>query len=732
MRQLSRIVTAILILVVCPVVVLAQSTQSDATVSVPRLITITGVFRPADGQPLNAVETVTLSVYAEAEGGAPVWQETQTVTVEDRGRYSVLLGASRPDGIPADVFTSSPAHWLGTRLERPGEVEGPRTRLTSVPYAIRAADADTLGGRPASEYLRAPSAGDTKDAQATAATAAASNDVVLAGTANFLAKYVNTADVGTSGVFEAADGAIGLGTTTPFDRLHVRYNNNTGDFTGLAVQNTNGGALAYSGMLFFDHTNALTQFQGYNNATHEYRINNIARVAPGGAFNGSINFMLGGTSKFFIAPNGNIGIGTTAPAVNFEVSNALSTAAHTLVLMTSYGNNSFGSATIGRKARGTAAAPTAVQDGDELATFGALGYGATAFSALSFAQGLSIRAAQNWTDTAQATSMFLSTTSPGTVQPLARMTITATGDVGVGTTAPSESVEVVRAGQSGAAILATTFGAEETNGGGAFVIRNARGTGAAPAAVHLGDSLGYFVGNGYGTSGFGNEFAGGMVIVAGEDWTDAAQGSLVAFITTPLGSNEGAASLAILPDGKIGIGTFNAIPTIADKLQVFGDIRVGTTGTNGCLKNFTGTGIAGTCSSDRRLKKNITPFGPMLDKVTALEPVHYFWRTSEFPDRHFGNSQNYGLIAQDVEQVLPELVATDSDGYKAVDYSQLPLLAIQAIKELKAQNDARNTENDALKQRIADLEKSDPQALKQRVSELERLVAEMFAATRRQ
>jgi len=110
---------------------------------------------------------------------------------------------------------------------------------------------------------------------------------VLAGTPNFLAKYVNGADVGNSGVFEAADNSIGLGTTTPFDRLHIRYDNNTGDFTGLAVQNTNGGALAYSGMLFYDHTNALTQFQGYNNSTHEYRINNIAK--SGGQFDGSIN-----------------------------------------------------------------------------------------------------------------------------------------------------------------------------------------------------------------------------------------------------------------------------------------------------------------------------------------------------------------------------------------------------------------------------------------------------------
>jgi hypothetical protein len=139
---------------------------------------------------------------------------------------------------------------------------------------------------------------------------------------------------------------------------------------------------------------------------------------------------------------------------------------------------------------------------------------------------------------------------------------------------------------------------------------------------------------------------------------------------------------------------------------VFGDARVGTTGTNGCLKRFDGTGLVGTCSSDRRLKKDITPFGRMLDKVTALQPVHYFWRASEFPERHFGNSQTYGLVAQDVEQVLPELVATDSDGYKAVDYSKLPLLTIQAVKELKSENDA----------------------LKQRVSDLERLVDKLLAA----
>ena len=139
----------------------------------------------------------------------------------------------------------------------------------------------------------------------------------------------------------------------------------------------------------------------------------------------------------------------------------------------------------------------------------------------------------------------------------------------------------------------------------------ARGTAAAPAAVQLGDPLALFIGDGYGATHFSDE-GGEMMILAAENFTDTAQGTAIAFSTTPLGSTVDAGHMVIMPDGNVGIGTFNAIPTIADKLQVFGDIRVGTTGTNGCVKNFAGTGLIGTCSSDRRFKKDITPFAPML------------------------------------------------------------------------------------------------------------------------
>src|SRR3954463_9066401 len=185
MRQLYAVFTGAVILLVSHVPVLAQSAQSSST-SVPRLINVTGVFRPADGQPVNTVESVTLSIYAEQAGGTPLWQETQTVTVDERGRYSLLLGATHTGGIPLEVFGSTEAHWLGTRFERPGEGDGARVRLTSVPYALRAANADTLGGRPASDYVVAPGATGSRDANSESNVTAPAGE--LPGTANLLAK----------------------------------------------------------------------------------------------------------------------------------------------------------------------------------------------------------------------------------------------------------------------------------------------------------------------------------------------------------------------------------------------------------------------------------------------------------------------------------------------------------------------------------------------------------------
>ena len=151
--------------------------------------------------------------------------------------------------------------------------------------------------------------------------------------------------------------------------------------------------------------------------------------------------------------------------------------------------------------------------------------------------------------------------------------------------------------------------------------------------------------------------------------------------------------------GSVGIGITNP----ADRLHVAGDIRVGS-GSTGCVKDADGTVIAGACSSDARFKRDVTPFPKILDRLVRLQPVHFYWRTTEYPEKAFGESRSFGLVAQDVEQVLPELVTEDEKGFKAIRYNKLPLLILQGLKDLKADNDSLRRENGTLKQRLEEQE----------------------------
>jgi Chaperone of endosialidase/Galactose oxidase, central domain len=126
-------------------------------------------------------------------------------------------------------------------------------------------------------------------------------------------------------------------------------------------------------------------------------------------------------------------------------------------------------------------------------------------------------------------------------------------------------------------------------------------------------------------------------------------------------------ALTITGEGKVGIGTSN--PT--GKLHVIGNIVASGTIT----------------PSDIRYKKNIHSIPNALDKIMQLNGVFYDLRSSEFPLMQFDTKEQVGLIAQNVEQVLPNVVYTGSDGYKGVDYAKLVPLLIEAIKEQQKQID---------------------------------------------
>jgi|GEM_PF-4214776 len=134
--------------------------------------------------------------------------------------------------------------------------------------------------------------------------------------------------------------------------------------------------------------------------------------------------------------------------------------------------------------------------------------------------------------------------------------------------------------------------------------------------------------------------------------------------------------------GNVGIGVTSA----ATKLQVLGDIRTGTSGTNGCVQGFGGASIAGTCSSDSNLKVNVNYLGNILDRFVQIKPATFQWNeTAQALYKNSADAINYGIIAQDLEQLFPELVATDSNGYKMVNYSALNIYALEAIKEQQAE-----------------------------------------------
>lgn len=115
----------------------------------------------------------------------------------------------------------------------------------------------------------------------------------------------------------------------------------------------------------------------------------------------------------------------------------------------------------------------------------------------------------------------------------------------------------------------------------------------------------------------------------------------------------------------------------------FGYYNAGTFTERMYLNNSTGTlTVNGTnYPSDARYKKQISPLQNPLQKIMSIKGVEYFMRRDEFPAKHFDTKLQVGLIAQDVEKVLPQAVQTDNEGYKSVDYAKLVPLLVEGMKE---------------------------------------------------
>ena len=119
-------------------------------------------------------------------------------------------------------------------------------------------------------------------------------------------------------------------------------------------------------------------------------------------------------------------------------------------------------------------------------------------------------------------------------------------------------------------------------------------------------------------------------------------------------------------------------------------------------------------SSDARLKKDVQNIDGALDKVLKLRGVTFYWKNREEMatvkgvaadslDYGYDDKKHIGVIAQELEKEYPELVHTDADGFKSVDYSSITPVLIEAIKELKGEKDALQKEVDALKAQMEEI-----------------------------
>ena len=357
--------TAILMILFSGLYIQAQTVVSREIGAVPPVVKYSAILPGMQG-----TVGVMFALYKDQTSGAALWMETQNVVVDEKGRYTVFLGAANGEGL-AEVFIGGEARWLGVQAE--GQAEQPRVLLVSVPYALKAADADTFGGKPASAFLANPAYVAAHPEQfANSATGDYFNpglitNVAGTGTANYLAKWTDGAGtLGNSGLYESG-GQIGIGTTSPGSKLDIQFStpiaapalgvtntlNNTAPINGVVTAmnmlfNDNSTAAnlskqtvrmtfvrnagATGGVGAFDSALTLSpwvyasmpfQFRALN-VEGPWVFNNVAVDTFYGAYFGSPT--LSGSSSVTHAyalvtePNaGNVGIGTTSPAQKLSV-----------------------------------------------------------------------------------------------------------------------------------------------------------------------------------------------------------------------------------------------------------------------------------------------------------------------------------------------------------------------------------------------------------------------------
>src|SRR5580692_507805 len=235
---------------------------SAQQVVVPPMVKFSGVLNGASSKPMTGTVGITFSLYKEAQGGAALWVETQNVTLDKTGHYTALLGSTTSQGLPAALFASGEARWLSVQAQ--GEAEQPRTVLMSVPYALKALDAETIGGKPLSALqLAAPNGGSSSsgsnNAPASNTITCSTSSACKSGHIPVFASNGGAAKVKDSIIQESGSsisvagsasltGSISASTTSSSSAAVVGYDNTSGGSAAVSGTSTNGTGVVATGV----------------------------------------------------------------------------------------------------------------------------------------------------------------------------------------------------------------------------------------------------------------------------------------------------------------------------------------------------------------------------------------------------------------------------------------------------------------------------------------------------
>jgi hypothetical protein len=743
---MKRAICLCMLVVFCFSSGLAQ--QSPTTTSeggehtaVPTLVNFNGAVTDANAKSLAGTVGVTFYLYSTQQGGAPLWLETQNVQPDKAGHYSVMLGSTTSQGLPTALFASGEARWLGVQVQ--GQPEQARVLLMSVPYALKALDAETVGGRPASSFMLATTApgSSAKDENLPPGT------ITGSGTADFVPMFTGTTTIGNSKIFQTVKGDVGINTTTPAAALDVKGKGDIRDTLTLFPKGTHPALSVHGTALSIDNTGTVTfvagqAFPGTGTVT---RVGSGSGLTGGPiTTSGSLSIATGGVSNAMLAnPSLTVTAGTDltgggAVALGSSTTLNLDT---TKVPQLNTANTFTGNQTVNGNLSATGAvSSSSYQIGSNLFAFGSY---ANANAFLGFAGNASATGIEN---TGSGYGALTSITS-GYGNVASGWEALFVDTTGVGNTAIGS--QALSSNTTGGTNTATGYGALSTNvsgfentanGWGALATNTANYNTATGFEALFDNTTGYdntadgiqaLYSNTTGalntadgqlalysnTTGYENMASGNLALYSNTTGygntaggTSALQGNTTGYDNTGVGAaalvsnNTGNDLTCIGFDCTPGVdGLHNAtaigahaIVGASDALVLGGTgkyavkVGIGTTTPSNILTIARGAGHPVSDSwetySSRRWKTNIQTLPDALAKVEQLRGVSYDLKDS--------GKHEIGVIAEEVGAVVPEVVSYEKGGKDAsgVDYSRLTALLIEAVKQQQKQIAAQQRE----------------------------------------